>query len=810
MAAVLAGIQFMSSGAAYAQYPAGSPVAINGKLKIVGNQLSNECGNPVQLRGMSTHGPQWFQNCYTTASLDALVNDWGIDVYRIAMYVEEGGYVNNPTYWKNWIDTMVEECAKRGVYCLIDWHVLNPGDPNANITAAREFWTYMSAKHSGKKHVLYEIANEPNGVTWDRVKTYANDIIPRIRANDPSTVVIVGTPTWSQDVDVAANSPLNYSNLMYALHFYSGTHTQWLRDKANTALAKGLALYVTEFGTSQASGDGGPYLEETQRWIDWMASNKISWANWSFADKAEVSASLSPGACAGGNWNTTTQSGAFIKQRILSPADNFNCSSTTSYTITASAGTGGTITPSGNVSVSAGANRTFTIAASSGYEIAAVTVNGSSVGAVASYTFTNVQRNHTIAASFRQVTSSTQTPWTGTAYAVPGRIEAENFDKGGQGVAYSDTDAANNGSQYRTSEAVDIETSTEGDYNVGWTQAGEWLEYTVNVATAGDYKVDVRVASANSAGGSFSLEFDGVNKTGTTTAPGTGGWQNWTTVSKTVSLSAGKQVMRLSIVTGGFNINYLSFTQASTTPTNLLANGGFESGTTPWTGNSSTISQNTSQKRSGTYSLRVTGRSASWAGPVQNIRSVLASNGPGAYDISAWMRKESGTGTGKVTIMLRYGGVSYYVGVTGAFNSTSWSQVAGTVNLSWTGTLEDATIYVETVGNQDNFFVDDASLLKGSNLRTTSAADVSDHQAASSLEVRTFPNPAANKVAVQLSGKWEPEVTIALYNRDGKLLSREKLKGDAFTLDLSDKPAGLYILQVYDKNNRNVHKLLKQ
>ncbi|HTF80733.1 MAG TPA: cellulase family glycosylhydrolase, partial [Cytophagales bacterium] len=312
---------------ARAQYPAGSPVAINGKLKLVGNKLSNECGNPVQLRGMSSHGIQWFGNCYNTSALDALANSWKVDLFRLAMYVQEGGYVNNPNYWKTWIDNMVDECGKRGIYCLIDWHVLTPGDPNVNLTQAREFWTYMSARHSGKKHVLYEICNEPNGVDWTRVKAYADDIIPRIRANDPATVIIVGTPNWSQDVDIAANNKLNYNNIMYALHFYTGTHTDWLRTKANTAMSRGIALFVTEFGTSLASGDGGPFLAEGQKWMDWMAANNISWANWSFCDKAEVSAALNSGAC-GSNWNNTSTSGTWIKQKLTTPADNFNCGGT--------------------------------------------------------------------------------------------------------------------------------------------------------------------------------------------------------------------------------------------------------------------------------------------------------------------------------------------------------------------------------------------------------------------------------------------------------------------------------------------------
>jgi aryl-phospho-beta-D-glucosidase BglC (GH1 family)/PKD repeat protein len=555
---------------AQAQYPAGSPVAINGKLKLVGNQLSNECGNPVQLRGMSTHGPQWFQSCYTNSALDALAANWGIDVFRLAMYVQEGGYVNNPSGWKTWIDNMVDACGARGIYCVIDWHVLNPGDPNANLTEARDFWTYMSTKHSGKKHVLYEICNEPNGVTWSTIKTYANDIIPRIRANDASTVIIVGTPTWSQDVDIASTDKLSFSNVMYTLHFYSGTHTSWLRDKANTALANGAALFITEFGTSQASGDGGPYLDETQLWMDWAASKKISWINWSFADKAEVSAALSSGACSGGNWNSTTTSGTFIKQHILSPADNFVCNNGTNFIITASAGTGGTITPSGSVSVASGTSKTFTIVASSGYAINAITVDGVSVGAVGTYTFTNVTANHSIAATFKTVTNTQQAYPNGVAWAIPGTIEAVNYDIGGEGVAYHDTTVGNAGPGPRANENVDTEFGTTAG-NVGWIATGEWLEYTVNVSQATNYDIKVQVASSPG-GGAYHIEFNSVNKTGLKNVGATGGWATFITQTTTnVALSAGIQVMRVYMDAGNFNIGTITISKSGVVNNNPVA-----------------------------------------------------------------------------------------------------------------------------------------------------------------------------------------------------------------------------------------------
>lgn len=151
-----------------------------------------------------------------------------------------------------------------------------------------------------------------------------------------------------------------------------------------------------------------------------------------------------------------------------------------------------------------------------------------------------------------------QQPFPGTPSAIPGRIQAEDFDYGGEGLAYHDTSSGNSGNQYRTSENVDIEncSDTGGGYNVGWMAAGEWLEYTVNVATAGSYTIQARV-SAQDPGKTFYIEFGGINKTGNLSVPDTNGWQNWTTVTKTVTLSAGVQIMRMVSNSADFNLNYI-------------------------------------------------------------------------------------------------------------------------------------------------------------------------------------------------------------------------------------------------------------
>ena len=152
-----------------------------------------------------------------------------------------------------------------------------------------------------------------------------------------------------------------------------------------------------------------------------------------------------------------------------------------------------------------------------------------------------------------------QAPYHGVPSAIPGVIQAEDFDLGGPGVAYYDADSGNNGGQYRSDEDVDIEGCSDagGGYDVGWMASGEWLEYTVDVVYAGEYRIDARVAS-NATGGNFLLEFDGVDRTGNVNVPGTGGWQEWTTVSAAAVLPAGAQTMRFANADSGdeYNVNY--------------------------------------------------------------------------------------------------------------------------------------------------------------------------------------------------------------------------------------------------------------
>ncbi len=308
-----------------------TPVAINGQLNVCGNKLCNQFNKPIQLRGVSTHGLQWHYACLNDASIKALATDWKADVVRIAMYVDEGGYKTDPAGFTTKVEAVVDLAIANGMYAVIDWHILTPGDPNANLDGAKEFFAVVSKKYADKPNVFYEIANEPNGVSWDQVKTYANQVIPIIRANAPDNIMIVATRGCSslnmvngQSTDVVTGAPVAGTNLMYACHFYAASHTDDWRNKLAAAADK-LPVFVTEWGTPTYSGDGGNDLASAQQWIDLMAQKGISWTTWNFSADGQSSALLAGGTCPNGPYTTGNlkESGTFIREHILTPADNF-------------------------------------------------------------------------------------------------------------------------------------------------------------------------------------------------------------------------------------------------------------------------------------------------------------------------------------------------------------------------------------------------------------------------------------------------------------------------------------------------------
>lgn len=300
-----------------------SPVSVDataveyyGQLQVKGNKIVDKNGKPVQLRGMSFFWSQWIGKYYTNEVVKWLKDDWHCNVVRVAMAVEEGGYLTNPDLEKQKVMLVVDAAIENGLYVIIDWH-----DHHAekHTEESKLFFVEMAKKYGDKPNVIYETFNEPLQISWtDLIKPYHQAVIESIRQYDSDNLIICGTSTWSQDVDIAASDPLVGTNIAYTLHFYSGTHKGSLRSKAIVALNKGIALMVTEFGTTDATGDGAVNKTETAAWLKFLDDNDLSWCNWSIADKDESSAVLKPGASTSGGWaeSQLTESGLFVRQQI--------------------------------------------------------------------------------------------------------------------------------------------------------------------------------------------------------------------------------------------------------------------------------------------------------------------------------------------------------------------------------------------------------------------------------------------------------------------------------------------------------------
>lgn len=358
-------------------------VSENGLLKVNGNTIENENGQPFKVAGNSifwsgfTAGIPFYNSQNAPVVVGHLATEWNSGLVRAAMAVEEAdgtpysvhdrnfaqglqptpsaeGYFNNPARELEKIENIIDAAIANDIYVLVDFH---SHFAQFFEEEAITFFETIARKYGNDKHIIYEIFNEPistenhrnsneNQVfsnrnlqeqTWNNIiKPYAVNVINAIRAIDPDNLIIVGTPGFSQFVNVAADNRITENdvnlpngadlNVAYTLHFYSGTHTQFLRDIALDAMDKGIALFVTEWGTVNADGNGAVDVQETLRWMDFMRDNNLSHANWSITDKDEGSAVIqSRQGVSGLINNSLTESGNFVRCLI----DNYN--SGTSY-----------------------------------------------------------------------------------------------------------------------------------------------------------------------------------------------------------------------------------------------------------------------------------------------------------------------------------------------------------------------------------------------------------------------------------------------------------------------------------------------
>lgn len=298
---------------------ASTPFGQHGALHVENGKLTDADGNTVQLYGMSTHGIAWFPQYINYDSLRTLRDDWNTNCIRLAMYTEEyGGYCagGDKEQLKQLVKDGVSYATELGMYVIVDWHILSDCDPNQNKDEAIAFFREMAEVFADNDNVLYEICNEPNGGTsWDSIKSYAEEVIPVIRAQKPDAVILVGTPTWSQEIDKAAASPLDDSNVMYTLHFYAGTHKDDLRNRLETCVQNGLPVFVSEFGMCDASGNGANDFVSTTKWLDLLNKYQISFCCWNLANKDESSSVFKASSTALSDWTDDdfNESGRWIR-----------------------------------------------------------------------------------------------------------------------------------------------------------------------------------------------------------------------------------------------------------------------------------------------------------------------------------------------------------------------------------------------------------------------------------------------------------------------------------------------------------------
>ncbi len=577
---------------------------VRGNTVLVGGQAKSLGGNSFFWSNNGWGGEKY----YTPEAVAWLKKDWQSSLVRAAMGVDEsGGYLQDPHANKNKVKRVVEAAIANDLYVIIDWHSHHAEN---NPHAAIQFFSEMAQNYGQHNHVIYELYNEPLQVSWSHtIKPYAEAVIDAIRQYDPDNLIVVGTPNWSQNVDEAAADPINDHNTGYALHFYAGTHGEWLRQKASRALSMGAALFVTEWGTVNANGDGGVNHGETDAWVQFMRQHHIHHANWAINDKREGASALHPGASPTGGWQSLTASGQKARQ-IIRSSDKIGGS-----------GSGGSDQEPSDCESATATHLPATLQAEDYCQMKGVRLeNTSDQGGGQNVGWISTKDWMAYRVSVPE-TGQYKVNYRVASLFGGGKLQLEN--KGGQPVLGSlDIPRTNGWQNWRTIEHTvtlqagehslaisalrggfninwfkleKVSDSTEGpddgseqpgpnfsitieaeDYawmkgvkteptsdigggrNVGWISTGDWFSFPeVNIPEAGVYTIEYRVASLWRGG---SLQFDraGGDPIFNVVSFGpTFGWQNWKTIKQTVELPKGRIPFGIYALKGGWNLNWI-------------------------------------------------------------------------------------------------------------------------------------------------------------------------------------------------------------------------------------------------------------
>lgn len=284
-------------------------VSEHGQLSVSSSGFVMDKNQSVfQIQGISTHNLAWYPEYVNVDTFRKLRDEFNINTIRLAMYTaEDGGYcVSDDTTRQQMLACLtsgIEAAIQLDMYVIVDWHILSDSNPNLYKDTALSFFERIASTYGDKPNILYEICNEPNGDTsWDEIKNYSVDVIDRIRMYAPQSIVIVGTPTWSQDVDIASSSPIERTNLLYSLHFYAATHKDELQNKLLTALTNGLPVFVSEFGITEASGNGIVDTTSADTWMKLLNENSIGYIYWNLSNKDEACALLRSSCTSLSDW----------------------------------------------------------------------------------------------------------------------------------------------------------------------------------------------------------------------------------------------------------------------------------------------------------------------------------------------------------------------------------------------------------------------------------------------------------------------------------------------------------------------------
>lgn len=295
----------------------------NGWLQVTDGRLTNNSGEPLQLRGMSSHGITWFPE-YTSYSAIETTKDYGANLFRVAMYSDHasGGYNHDETtkgFGRAILYTAIENALAADLYVIADWHLLEDQNPLTQTESAMLFFGELSYRYADEPGVIYEICNEPNGeTTWADIREYAEQVIPVIRANSPDAVIIVGTPWYSSDLLAVLERPLSYNNILYAYHYYSGSGQYGFEDTLDAAKEKKLPVFVSEWGISKDETNGLLQTEPARAFITYMKENSLSWASWSLCNKDEEFSAIRPDVQKFSEWSMEdlTETGKIVFEAL--------------------------------------------------------------------------------------------------------------------------------------------------------------------------------------------------------------------------------------------------------------------------------------------------------------------------------------------------------------------------------------------------------------------------------------------------------------------------------------------------------------